>query len=164
MTDKEYIERVEKYGNRILEVGSGSGMEPMLIKIRNPSKYVVMPDIDDRIVKYLGRIVKKVKVDVEVIKCDTRRLPFADKTFDVVCHQGLLEHFPNEEIIKMLGEQKRVAKYIIFDVPLPENPHGYGDERKDLTVEKWYEIFGKVGLKVIESYLRLLCVGFVLEP
>jgi len=163
ITDKECIERVEKYGDRILEVGAGSGMEPMLIKMRNPNKYVVMCDIDERIVKYLRRVTGKVKVDVAVFWGDTRRLPFADKEFDVVFHQGLLEHFPDHEIIQMLREQKRVARHVIFDVPLPENPGGYGDERKDLTGDKWYVLIEKSGLRAVETYFMMHRIGFVLE-
>ncbi|HVO76572.1 MAG TPA: methyltransferase domain-containing protein, partial [Candidatus Bathyarchaeia archaeon] len=49
---------------------------------------------------------------------DALALPFADGTFDVVFHQGLLEHFRDPE--PFIAENARVLKrggYILVDVP-----------------------------------------------
>ena len=49
---------------------------------------------------------------------DAFALPFADGTFDVVFHQGLLEHFRNPD--DLIAENARVLKpggYLLVDVP-----------------------------------------------
>jgi SAM-dependent methyltransferase len=55
---------------------------------------------------------------VNVILGDGRNCPFGNGTFDVVFHQGLLEHFPSP--MTLLQENHRILKksgFLIVDVP-----------------------------------------------
>lgn len=56
--------------------------------------------------------------NVTLILADARHCPFEDKTFDIVFHQGLLEHF--REPSHLLRENHRILKtggLLLVDVP-----------------------------------------------
>lgn len=86
---------------------------------------------------------------INYVQADTFALPFSAVHRDnhMVFHQGLLEHFSDEEIQQMLIEQLRVADTVIATVP----SHEYifqaglrGDERL-MSLEQWTDIIQPVG-------------------
>ena len=55
---------------------------------------------------------------VKLIMGDARQCPFENATFDIVFHQGLLEHFPSP--LELLRENYRILKHnglLVVDVP-----------------------------------------------
>lgn len=81
---------------------------------------------------------------ISYVQADTFSLPFSTNNRDkhMIFHQGLLEHFSDEEIRQMLTEQLRVADTVIATVP----SHEYifkeglrGDERL-MNLEAWTDI------------------------
>jgi hypothetical protein len=57
-------------------------------------------------------------------------LPWQKREFDLAYHQGVLEHFPDEQIVQALREQAHVAEWVIFDVPNHRcSDRPFGDER-----------------------------------
>ncbi|MBN2072050.1 MAG: class I SAM-dependent methyltransferase [Candidatus Krumholzibacteriota bacterium] len=102
-------------GMRILEVGAGTGRDGIYMAREGAS--VVSLDYS---LSSLGMIGGQLSEEDDVALCcaDAFRLPFGDETFDLVFHQGLLEHFRNPE--DMMSEHRRVLKkggYILVDVP-----------------------------------------------
>ena len=75
--------------------------------------------------------------------------PYNIEKVDTIIHQGVLEHFPNEEIIRILELQSACAKRIVFDVPnnLRENLEDEGDKTRFESPEFWENIVASVGLK-----------------
>lgn len=85
---------------------------------------------------------------ITYIGADTFALPFSHvhRRMHMIFHQGLLEHFQDEEVRRMLKEQLRVADTVIATVP----SHEYifqaglrGDERL-MTLEQWSDIISPV--------------------
>ena len=77
---------------------------------------------------------------------------FKNKEFDVAFSNGVLEHFKNDEIIKILKEECRIAKFVIFGVPIKyfdEKDYMYGDERY-LTKAEWKNLIKKVNASIID--------------
>jgi SAM-dependent methyltransferase len=68
---------------------------------------------------------------------------------DTIIHQGVLEHFTDEEIRKILSIQSRKAKKIVFDVPnnLRKNMEDEGDKTRFESPEFWEDIIASVGLE-----------------
>ena len=102
-------------GLRILEVGAGTGRDGIFMASQGAS--VVSLDYS---MPSLGMIRSQIPDGAAVDLCcgDAFSLPFGDETFDLVFHQGLLEHFRNPE--EMLAEHYRVLKrggHILVDVP-----------------------------------------------
>lgn len=102
-------------GMLVLEVGAGTGRDAAFLAGRGAR--VVALDFS-RPALALMREALPDGVVVEPVCADAFALPFRDATFDLVFHQGLLEHFRNP--LEMLAEQRRVLRpggHILVDVP-----------------------------------------------
>ena len=80
-------------------------------------------------------------------------LQYKNKSFDVAFSNGVLEHFTDDEIIKILMEEMRIADIVIFGVPIKyfnDDEFMHGDERY-LTREEWRTLITKAKRKVIEE-------------
>ncbi|MDD3642234.1 MAG: class I SAM-dependent methyltransferase [Candidatus Krumholzibacteria bacterium] len=102
-------------GLRVLEVGAGTGRDGILMAARGArvvSLDYSRPSLD------MIRGGAPEGADLEPVCGDAFALPFPDCTFDLVFHQGLLEHFRNP--LDMLAEHRRVLRpggHILVDVP-----------------------------------------------
>ncbi len=112
---RHFSELVSPRGLKILEVGSGSGRDGIIFAqqgARVVSLDYSMPALE------LVRTQLDDSREVGLVCGDAFSLPFEEETFDLVFHQGLLEHFRNPA--EMLSEHRRVLKrggYILVDVP-----------------------------------------------
>lgn len=98
---------------RVLEVGAGTGRDSASIAEQGGA--VCALDYSEEALKLLERSSKS---GISIVCGDARALPFADETFDIVFHQGLLEHFRDPEVL--LAENRRVLKrggVLLVDVP-----------------------------------------------
>ena len=83
---------------------------------------------------------------------DAHNLPFNNDSFDLCFSQGFFEHFDDEDIIKLIQEQLRVAKVIIFSVPTFWYPiQDFGDERL-MKKEEWLEILSQFNIEKAVYY------------
>ncbi len=114
---KNLLQLMPLNGKYVLEVGAGTGRDSFYMA-QDGAKIVCL----DYSMNSL-KIIRKALPDPEIISAvggDAFRLPFPDGTFDVVFHQGLLEHFRETEALNLLKENVRVLKQgglIIVDVP-----------------------------------------------
>ncbi len=91
-------------------------------------------------------------------KIDMFSIDFPDDSVDCIFHQGLLEHFSDDEIIASLKEQGRVSELVIFDVPNDrrlKKIQEFGNERF-ISVSKWLELIERAGLKAFSVTGRRL--------
>lgn len=99
---------------KVLEVGAGTGRDSL--KLRELGADVSLVDYSAESLRLIRELVKTR--DVMLIMGDARGCPFGDATFDIVFHQGLLEHFPSP--FPLLKENWRILKkggILIIDVP-----------------------------------------------
>ena len=135
---------------RLLEVGCGTGLTSILLS--HMGYDVVAIDIEKNVLSQVYREMKKHNSTIDICRADMFQLNFKDKSFDVVFHQGVLEHYDDKKIAEALQEQKRIGKIIIFEVPnsrFKRKP--YGDERL-LSNKYWRKLISKSGLKIIYMY------------
>jgi len=100
----------------VLEVGAGSGRDSLTIHQRG-GKVAVLDNALSSL-DTIKMVFNQNKAQPLIVMGDALRLPFADNTFDLVFHQGLLEHFRNPR--PMLKEHVRVLKeggLLLVDVP-----------------------------------------------
>lgn len=107
----------------VLEIGAGTGRDSLPIAEKTGvSVYQLDYSFESlRLIKQLSG-----KNRIFPVGGDTFHLPFRDNTFDVVFHQGLLEHFRRNEADLMIGEQLRVLKgggLLLIDVPQRYHPY-----------------------------------------
>tara|TARA_R100001443_G_scaffold70747_1_gene79073 strand:+ start:5640 stop:6269 length:630 start_codon:yes stop_codon:yes gene_type:complete len=70
-------------------------------------------------------------------------------SYDTIIHQGVLEHFQDDDIISILKLQSRKCKQIIFDVPNSnrKNTEDEGDGTRFETPQFWESIISKCDLE-----------------
>ncbi len=146
------LQRYALPGARLLEVGCGSGTTAILLA--DLGYHVTATDIDaDLIVRLTSKYSDWVRNGdcLSVRQADMFQLPWPDKTFDLVYHQGVLEHFPDNEIRVALREHARVARWVLFDVPNHRyKGHPFGDERL-LPIRHWRELIRSAGMKSVDE-------------
>ncbi len=107
---------VSPEGKSILEVGSGTGRDSLPLAADGARVYQL--DYSYHALRLMEQT--SGELPVTLIGGDTFSLPFRDDSFDIVFHQGLLEHFRSEDAAAMVSEQVRVMKpggYMLIDVP-----------------------------------------------
>jgi ubiquinone/menaquinone biosynthesis C-methylase UbiE len=109
-------------GKRILEVGAGTARDSFAMVDAGADVYVL--DYSMPAFQIINRLNQKHASGVYPILADTFHIPVSDGTFDIVFHQGLLEHFTNP--LELLAENVRVLKkggLLLVDVPQLYHPY-----------------------------------------
>ena len=107
-------------GKKILEIGAGRGVDSIVLA-KNGADVSVL-DYSDSAVEIIKKRAAEEKADLKIYKADANKLPFEDGTFDLIFHQGFIEHFNDPG--PLIEEQKRVLKsggYLMVDVPQKYN-------------------------------------------
>jgi SAM-dependent methyltransferase len=103
-------------GLNILEVGAGTGRDSL--PLTKDGAVVFQLDYSFESLRLMKQTAGSRSVTL--VGGNTFRLPFREGTFDVVFHQGLLEHFEKQRASEMIREQVRVLKdggMLLVDVP-----------------------------------------------
>ena len=154
---KELMDAICLYSDKkkpILEIGSGSGATARIFADMGFS--VVASDIDQKVLKSLKKSSYFPDNLLKVEKIDMLDINVKKKSFGVVFHQGLLEHFSDEIIVKTLREQKEAGDWVIFDVPNNrDSEQHYGDERF-LDFTHWESLINEAGLHIVDYKGRMM--------
>lgn len=103
-------------GKRILEVGAGTARDSFQLTREGAKVYVL--DYSEQAMQIVSRLDAENNSKIYPILADAFNVPADDETFDIVFHQGLLEHF--KDPLPLLTENVRVLKkggYLLVDVP-----------------------------------------------
>lgn len=110
------LAQADPKGLKVLEVGGGSGRDS--IRLAKMGAEVTVIDYVRSSLDVVARNAAKHDARIELIHGDALAMPFPEGTFDVVFHQGLLEHFRDPG--PLLRENRRVLKtggLVLIDVP-----------------------------------------------
>ena len=148
---REFLNAIHQLAPKtILEIGSGSG--GMAIFLSWLGFDVVSIDIEPAVVEKAKAENQRLHGQAKFVVADAFALPFANHSFDLIIHQGLLEHFSDADIRKLLDEQLRCAPQVLFSVP----NHFYmrrdfGNERL-MSPSQWESILAPYRIIKSESY------------
>ena len=138
------IEKMEKAGSTcILEVGSGGkGISRF---VRKPEYAITLLDI--RKDPFIG-----MKKRHNLIIGDGCKLPFKDRSFDVVLSADTVEHVPKDIRYRLLAELKRVCqRKIILTLPVESEDGVYRGKTYDIRFQDAHKrIFGREDLYTAE--------------
>lgn len=114
----------QKKAIKILEVGCGDGeFTKRLARVIDGEGKITAIDITPKLIKSAKGYIRNSNLIFKV--ADIERLPFTDRTFDVVCGISILHHVNTK---RALGEIYRVLKKngeMFFTEPNMLNPHIY---------------------------------------
>ncbi len=105
--------RVDFAGLKVLEVGAGTGRDSDAIAALGAEVWSL-----DYAEESLRLMSANLKQPVHIVCGDALALPLESESFDLVFHQGLLEHFRDPGAL--LAENHRILKpggYVLVDVP-----------------------------------------------
>ncbi|MFQ6103188.1 MAG: class I SAM-dependent methyltransferase [Candidatus Glassbacteria bacterium] len=109
-------------GMTALEVGAGTGRDS--VDLAKKGATVVVLDKSFKAMEIIRNVMGGEGVDLQLVIGDVVSLPFTSNCFQLVFHQGLLEHFYNP--LSILRENYRVLRkggYILVDVPQRYHPY-----------------------------------------
>ena len=84
---------------------------------------------------------------------DILNLKYKKDSFNVAYSNGVLEHFSDEQIIRILKKQLEISQYVIFGIPstyFNMNEKMLGNER-GLTLKEWRHLIDLSGGNIIEQ-------------
>jgi SAM-dependent methyltransferase len=139
----------------VLEVGVGSGAQSALLSRWRANTVTI--DNDHRIMRAAGQNLRRFGPRARMVAADAFRMPFRDGAFDVSLSQGLMEHFGDDDIGRLVREQLRVCRSVVFSIPSDRYPRqDVGNERL-MPPSRWREIVSAQvgpGFRVEARYYR----------
>lgn len=170
------IKQYAEPGSSILETGIGTAVESIYLSHLGYQVYGI--DNDAIIIKRAIKLNKKLEAKASFIQMDIFHIGFKDKSFDVVFHQGLAEHYSEKEIVAILREQLRVGKIIIFSIPSDKfslrspgvSPEGIFGNENFWSLKRWqrilrdFKILEIFGGGVVQPKWRRFLINLVYLP
>ena len=123
-------------GKRVLEVGAGTGRDA--VALARAGAEVLTLDYVAGSLLLTRQAAHDADTPVAPVCGDGLAMPFPDDTFDVVFHQGLLEHF--RDPMPLLRENVRVLKpggVVVVDVPQTFHYYTLGKQVL-IRLGKWF--------------------------
>ena len=110
-------------------------------------------DLEEAMVKQAKELSKIVSPSnsVNVFQGDIRKIPFGNKFFSVTHSSGVLEHYNDEAIVKIINEQLRVSDVCVFSVPTPYFEKKMLGNERFMKRNKWREIIRKSNAEIIKE-------------
>jgi len=141
---------IDKKAKSILDIGCGQGLPMQLIKIRMRPKETVGVDIFK---PYIEEAESKKIHDRYLIVDIRKKLPFKEKSFDVVIALQVLEHLDKKDAIDLLNKMEKIAKrQVIVATPIGHMKHPEVDNNPyQVHKSEFYpQDFQKRGYKILK--------------
>ena len=124
-------------GQRVLQVGCGSGIAlPHLSRLCKP-KVMAGIDIDDTVLGEAEARVREKGVDAHLVRADVREMPFPDGSFDLVIDFGLCYHVKRpEDALREVARVLDTPGAFVYETPVAQSlAHPMADRAKRLPWE-----------------------------
>lgn len=118
----------------ILDIGCGNGLFSIELALRNQKSKIVGIDINESAIEQANVIKGRLNlnnVEFRTLDVSERKLPFEDKTFDMILLIDVIEHIKPDILRYVLKEASRVLiknGVMIISVPTPNYPRFFGYE------------------------------------
>lgn len=152
----KFIKKIKKYSKngKVIELGCGTGI--VAGYLQKDGLEVTAFDENKKVLEFANEIARKSNIIVPCSKYEVGNIfnmSFKEKEFDVAYSNGVLEHYSDEEIIKTLGDQMKISKYVIFGIPstyFDISEKMLGNERT-LKKYEWENLIEKAGGEILEK-------------
>ncbi|MCK4414291.1 MAG: methyltransferase domain-containing protein [Candidatus Eisenbacteria sp.] len=123
-------------GCRVLEVGAGSGRDSIALARRGARIFVL--DYVMSSFQVIRSVAAAAGIPVACVCGDATRMPFRDGSFDLLFHQGLMEHFRDPR--PLLRENFRATApggHCLIDVPQRYHPYTLA-KHVMIALNRWF--------------------------
>lgn len=158
--------RIDVRGRRVLEVGGGTGGNASWLAQKGAEVHLL--DLSWSALQIAANTFKQKGLQSRLICADAFHIPYPDEYFDIVFHQGFLEHFVDPR--PLLLEQWRVLReggYIVVDVPQRYSLYTvfkhicmalgrweYGAWETEFSLKELKGLLTNAGFTVVHAYAR----------
>ena len=151
---KKFLKFVLKYSNNgkpVLECGAGTGKFSVYLSMLGLDVYSL--DLEKEMVEQTINLSKSKHPEnlVKAVQGDAFNIPYDDGTFSVTHSSGVMEHYSDEEIVKLINEQLRVSDVCVFSVPTAYFEKKMLGNERFLSRKKWREIISKSNATIIKE-------------
>ena len=150
----KFINNIKKYANKNTVAEFGGGTAVCSIYLKHIGMDVTVVDKDKDIIEISKSICDELKYEYPKYELLDFFNYNSSKVFDVIFHNGVLEHFSEEDLKRILDIQLKHCDYCIFGVPttyFKQNEAMYGDEHY-LPDKFWKKIIKEVDGTFIDSF------------
>ena len=147
--NKQVIKHYDKR-KPVLECGCGFGKTSIFYASLGMNSYAM--DLEQTMVDKTKELSRKINKNNEV-KClcgDIFNIPFKDKFFIVTHSSGVLEHFQDDEIVKIINEELRVSDYMVFSVPTKYFEKKMLGNERFMSKKEWKKIISRCNAKIVK--------------
>lgn len=157
---------IELHDCQVLEIGAGTGGNSSTLSSLGAA--VTALDLVSPALQRIVRTASMAGVDLDVVQGDAWHLPFRPGAFDLIFHQGFLEHFGDPR--GLVREQRRVLRtggHILIDVPqrynwftlhkrrlIRANRWPYGGWEREFSFGELVTLLKEEGFRIIDAYGR----------
>jgi len=133
----------------LLEVGCGPGQNLYQIKKAFPTVHLAGIDINEEAIEYA-----KTKLNsTQLLVGEANKLPFPDKSFDIILTDAVLIYITSWEIKKVVSELKRVAKKALVLVEWHADEYNkYGEVVFNHWVRDYRKLLGDISLTRVKNW------------
>lgn len=126
----------------VLEAGCGTGKMSYFLA-RFTDAQVTAIDHEQQIIERLKQQNDVPNLDYRVADGFNLSDTFDRGQFDIVFHQGVVEHFSNSQIRNFISQNLAVADKTVFSVPSYYYPEQDAGDERLMTAEQWEQIIGR---------------------
>ena len=160
---RHLLSSVDIKGKKILEVGVGMGGDSLYLSEFGAD--VTVLDYSETALEKVGKSAEAKSLSIKTILADAKQMPFPDRSFDIVFHQGFLEHFSDPG--EYLAEQCRILKsggLLVVDVPQRYTTYTlkkhyqmkkgqwFAGWEREYSIAELKKLVTRHGFKVIDTY------------
>lgn len=149
-----FLNKVLEYCRNRTAIETGVGTGYGSIWLSKQGVHVIGIDYSQDIVERARLTNEQLSGDAQFSLGDMFDLGhYLTQDYDVIFHQGVLEHYSDEQIREILNQQISRAGYVIFSVPSINYPfeREFGDERL-LTTKEWETILTPFKVEELRYY------------
>ena len=139
-------------GGKTLEIGTDTGYGPTWLARRGLAAEGLA--WSDRMAERAACVANMLDADATFHAGDPFRLYLPDGPhYDVIHHQGLLQHYPAPWIVALLAQQVASADWVVFSVPSAYYPfEPEWDTERLLPLEAWRDLLAPFDVAVLRYY------------
>lgn len=135
---------------KILEVGCGTALVSSQLSTLGRSSVAL--DNSFEMLCLAREFAVTMNATTKFVYGDLRKLPFKIGSFELIFNHGVMEHFTDCNIVKIIDYHLEISKNLLVSVPSIQCTRKILGNERFLPAEKWRVLFGEAGCETAEEF------------